>query len=294
MWSRTRPGVPTTTWAPSLRATIWGPRGRPPTIATARTPASRPAVSMSPATWRQSSRVGTTTRAWTSGSSGSTSWTIGMPKASVLPVPVRAWPMRSTPASASGRQSVWMGKGCSIPTRASEVNVVGVAPRSPKLGSVGGARVPDVGLKQPPGWNGSTVHGSESTAVASAIPGDLRVDLLAPGVDAAGQAADPGPAAGLQPHRRLGAAGPDVAVDDHVAVLGDLGRGPLHEPVEADVQGRLDHGHGPLGVGADVDQQRRVVAGQGRGQRRRVDLLEQGMALSHPPMLPPAVQFAAT
>src|SRR5829696_2331229 len=274
MWSRTRPGVPTTTWAPSLRATIWGPRGRPPTIATARTPASRPAVSMSPATWRQSSRVGTTTRAWTSGSSGSTSWTIGMPKASVLPVPVRAWPMRSTPASA--------------------VNVVGVAPRSAKLCSVGGATVPDVGLKQPPGWNGSTVHGSESTAVASAIPGDLRVDLLAPGVDAAGQAADPGPAAGLQPHRRLGAAGPDVAVDDHVAVLGDLGRGPLHEPVEADVQGRLDHGHGPLGVGADVDQQRRVVAGQGRGQRRRVDLLEQGMALSHPPMLPPAVQFAAT
>ena len=63
-------------------------QGRPPTIATARTPASRPAVSMSPATWRHSSRVGTRTRACTSGSSGSTSWTIGMPKASVLPVPV--------------------------------------------------------------------------------------------------------------------------------------------------------------------------------------------------------------
>ena len=141
-------------------------QGRPPTIATARTPASRPAVSMSPATWRHSSRVGTRTRACTSGSSGSTSWTIGMPKASVLPVPVRAWPMRSTPASASGRHRVWMGKGCSIPTRANEVNVVGMAPRSAKLCSVGGgATVPDVGLKQPPGWvscGRSTIHGSGS------------------------------------------------------------------------------------------------------------------------------------
>jgi hypothetical protein len=51
-------------------------------------------------------------------------------------VPVRAWPMRSTPASASGRHSVWMGKGCSTPMRASEVSVVGVAPRSAKLRSV--------------------------------------------------------------------------------------------------------------------------------------------------------------
>src|SRR5918992_819905 len=214
----------------------------------------KPRSSMSPATCRQSSRVGTRTRACTSGSSGSTSWTIGMPKARVLPVPVRAWPMRSTPARARGRQRVWMGKGCSIPTR------------------------------------------------ASVVAGDLRVDLLAPGVDPAGQAADPGPAVGLHPHRGLGAARADVAVEHDIAVHGDLGRGPLDELVEADVQRRRDGGDGPLGDGPDVHQQGRVLAGQGRGQGGRVPLLQQRVALVHrssslssvgAAMLPPGVRCAA-
>ncbi len=150
-WSSRRPGVPTTTWAPSLRATIWGPSGRPPTTETTRTPVSLPAASRSPATCRHSSRVGTTTRAWTFGSSWSMPWTIGTPKARVLPVPVRAWPIRSTPASASGRQSVWIGKGCSMPILASEVSVVGATPRSAKLrsGTVVG-EVVAVRLNEPP------------------------------------------------------------------------------------------------------------------------------------------------
>jgi hypothetical protein len=60
---------------------------------------------------------------------------MGIPNARVLPVPVRACPMRSTPARARGRHRVWMGKGCSIPIRASEVSVDGMAPRSAKLRS---------------------------------------------------------------------------------------------------------------------------------------------------------------
>src|SRR5918995_5965905 len=102
---------------------------------------------------------------------------------------------------------------------------------------------------------------------ASAVAGALGVDLLAPGVDAAGQAADPGPATGLEPDRRLGAAGADVAVDDHLAVVGDLLWGPLDEPVEPDVQRRLDGGDRPLRAGSHVDQQRRGAGGPGPGPR---------------------------
>jgi hypothetical protein len=39
-----------------------------------------------------------------------------MPKASVLPVPVRAWPMTSVPVSAIGRVSSWIGKASVMPT----------------------------------------------------------------------------------------------------------------------------------------------------------------------------------
>jgi hypothetical protein len=65
--------VPTITGAPSFRSTICGPIGLPPTMAATRTPASCPALEMSAATWRHSSRVGTTTSAWTTASLGSTS-----------------------------------------------------------------------------------------------------------------------------------------------------------------------------------------------------------------------------
>jgi transposase len=117
---------------------------------------------------------------------------------------------------------------------------------------------------------------------ALAVSRHAWVDLLAPGVDPACQAADPRPAVGLQPDRRLGAARADVAVDDHVARGGDLGRGTLDEPVEADVQRRLDRRHRPLGGGADVHQQWRVVVGHGGGQAGRVHLLQQRVR-AHPP-----------
>ena len=82
-------------------------------------PRSAPAASRSVATWTHSSRVGTTTRArgvpsrWR----GRERCSSGTPKPRVLPVPVRAWPMRSSPASASGSVSSWMANVRTIPAR---------------------------------------------------------------------------------------------------------------------------------------------------------------------------------
>jgi hypothetical protein len=64
--------------------------------------------------------------------SGPVFWSIGMPKASVLPVPVRAWPMMSAPDSASGRVSSWMGKGLVMPASASASHRAGSSPKSAK------------------------------------------------------------------------------------------------------------------------------------------------------------------
>ncbi len=64
-----------------------------------------------------SSRVGTTIRARGAPVSGLAAVSAvmrcssGTPKAKVLPMPVRAWPMRSSPASASGRVSSWIANG---------------------------------------------------------------------------------------------------------------------------------------------------------------------------------------
>ena len=38
---------------------------------------------------------------------------IGSAKAAVLPVPVWAWPITSTPESTAGMIAAWMGEGCS-------------------------------------------------------------------------------------------------------------------------------------------------------------------------------------
>ncbi len=71
-----------------------------------------PAACRSRVTWTHSSRVGTTTRACGPVAPGSPGSVMrcrrGTPKPRVLPVPVRAWPMRSWPASAIGRVSSWI------------------------------------------------------------------------------------------------------------------------------------------------------------------------------------------
>ena len=53
-----------------------------------------------------------------------------MPKPSVLPVPVLAWPIRSWPASAIGRVIAWIANGLVIPTPASASTISGWTPKS--------------------------------------------------------------------------------------------------------------------------------------------------------------------
>jgi hypothetical protein len=53
-----------------------------------------------------------------------------MPKASVFPVPVRAWPMTSVPVSAIGRVSSWMGNASVMPTSSRASVMVLMTPRS--------------------------------------------------------------------------------------------------------------------------------------------------------------------
>ncbi len=56
-----------------------------------------------------------------------------MPNASVLPVPVRAWPIRSVPIRATERVISWMGKGVTMPARSSASQISGSTPSSRKV-----------------------------------------------------------------------------------------------------------------------------------------------------------------
>ncbi len=58
---------------------------------------------------------------------------IGMPNASVLPVPVRAWPIRSVPIRATERVISWMAKGVVMPPRSSASQISGCTPSSRKV-----------------------------------------------------------------------------------------------------------------------------------------------------------------
>ena len=144
-WARSssRPGVPTTTSTPLLAAPRpaarrpgrrrWSGRGRRGCV---------PAASRSRATWTASSRVGTTTSACGLPGAGSASYRLvggrrprcssGTPKPRVLPVPVRAWPMRSWPASAIGRVSSWIANGWMMPTSARAATISGCTSKSRK------------------------------------------------------------------------------------------------------------------------------------------------------------------
>src|SRR3954447_22978211 len=103
-------------------------------MACTRMPRLLPAAARSRETRTHSSRVGTTTSACGTPSppsaGGTTRCSIGTPKPRVLPVPVRAWPMRSLPASASGRVSSWMAKVRVIPTSASAATMSGCTSKS--------------------------------------------------------------------------------------------------------------------------------------------------------------------
>ena len=90
-------------------------------------------VLRSPATWTASSRVGAMTSACGAAAfppGRSSRLSSGTPKPSVLPVPVRAWPIRSWPASAIGRVISWIAKVLTMPTSASASTISGRTSKS--------------------------------------------------------------------------------------------------------------------------------------------------------------------
>ncbi len=58
---------------------------------------------------------------------------MGIPKASVLPVPVRACPIMSVPVRAMGIAMAWMGKGVVMPTCSRALLIAVKTPSSPKV-----------------------------------------------------------------------------------------------------------------------------------------------------------------
>ena len=110
-----RPGVPTITWAPRRKAVCSGRMDRPPYNVWTRRPAAPANVSATSATCMASSRVGTSTSAWTCRDAESHCSASGMANASVLPDPVRACPIRSRPAMRRGMHLAWMGVGSLMP-----------------------------------------------------------------------------------------------------------------------------------------------------------------------------------
>ena len=60
-----------------------------------------------------------------------------MPKARVLPVPVRAWPIMSVPESAMGMAMAWIGKGWTMPTCSSAWTIGPSTPRSANVSGSG-------------------------------------------------------------------------------------------------------------------------------------------------------------
>ena len=95
----------------------------------------------SEATWAASSRVGVSTS--TRGCLGREALpvkraTAPIPKASVLPEPVGAFPHTSRPARASGMVMHWMGNGSVIDVRLSAATMSEGTPRSANEGCEGG------------------------------------------------------------------------------------------------------------------------------------------------------------
>ena len=133
-WSRIRPGVPTTTEAPSRSERIWRSMSRPPTSVATRTPMSAPSQANSRAVCCASSRVGERTIMRGVRAPGSISLSSGSAKASVFPLPVRACTMRSSPARLSSRSTaVCTGIGCSKPLRSSARSSSGLRLKSVNL-----------------------------------------------------------------------------------------------------------------------------------------------------------------
>ena len=110
MRSSTRPGVPITTCAPLIARTCYA-LSTPPNTAAQRTASSAESASY---VCSVSSRVGARTSArgpMPALLDRRRRASAGMPKASVLPLPVSAMPTTSFPESAGGHAQAWMGVG---------------------------------------------------------------------------------------------------------------------------------------------------------------------------------------
>ena len=136
--SMSRPGVATMTSTPLRSSEICGPIAAPPNTTPTRRFSARATDSSSSATWRASSRVGTSTRprgcsAWRVEFDRLSRVSIGSPNASVLPEPVWARPSTSRPASASATVRAWIGDGTVMPRVASMVTIDSGSPSSPNV-----------------------------------------------------------------------------------------------------------------------------------------------------------------
>ena len=130
-WSINLPGVATTIWIPLLNWLYWRTILCPPYIATVLIPVYFANLLNSFVTCNASSRVGTSISACI----GPLRLililvNIGSAKAAVLPVPVWAWPITSTPFKANGITASWIGKGASNPFSLSALSIRAPSPNS--------------------------------------------------------------------------------------------------------------------------------------------------------------------
>ncbi|CAM5535352.1 hypothetical protein SVIOM342S_09685 [Streptomyces violaceorubidus] len=149
--SARRPGVATTTSAPSRSAWVCRFIDSPPTTVVRRTSSARAYGASASLTCWASSRVDTRTRAsgrFDSARRPEVRASRASPKASVLPEPVRARPRTSRPASASGRVAAWIGNGRVTPRAVIVSTSTGGSPR-PSKEAVGFAFMGDLSDQAP-------------------------------------------------------------------------------------------------------------------------------------------------
>src|SRR5665647_3538688 len=145
-----------------------------------------------------------------------------MPNASVLPVPVRAWPIMSVPWIAIGIERVWMGNGWVMPISASASTMSGITPSSSKVtrgsasamgswtkfsGALLGLREPGVLENQPQ----SRFHGGVDAVAAPRERASQR---------AQSSSTAPGPQMGLESVRTVAEALPQGVGENHEVDFG--------------------------------------------------------------------------
>mmetsp|Transcript_11956 Transcript_11956/g.25700 ORF Transcript_11956/g.25700 Transcript_11956/m.25700 type:complete len:222 (-) Transcript_11956:596-1261(-) len=157
-----RPGVATTMCTPCFRMSYWVLGSTPPIHSMARSsgyPSSTSALqycSMISCVWLASSREGQMMRPTgpslrMSGmriSSCSAIMIMGSVKTSVLPEPVKAMPIMSRPASATGRPWIWMGVGFLMPLASSTRSTAGGNFMSLKFAMGGGTSLPSIAMRK--------------------------------------------------------------------------------------------------------------------------------------------------